>query len=77
MSSMSIGSVISNGTQGIQSGINRTAIAAGKIAAGIAEAPDAASSMIGLNQGAIETKASASVVKAADDMLGTLIDIHV
>lgn len=73
---MSIGSVLSTGFQGMQSGINRTAIAAGKIAAGIAEDSNAASTMISLNQGAIETKASASVVKTADEMLGTLIDLH-
>lgn len=58
------------------SGMNRTAISSGQIAGGITEDPNAAATMIGLTQGAIDTKASASVVKAADDILGTLIDIR-
>ncbi len=73
---MSIGAALNIGTQGMLNGMNRTAIAAGKIAGGITEDPDAARTMIGLSQGAIETKASASVVKAVDEMLGSLIDIH-
>jgi len=73
---MSIGAALNIGTQGMLNGMNRTAIAAGRIAGGITEDPDAAGTMIGLSQGAIETKASASVVKAVDEMLGSLIDIH-
>jgi hypothetical protein len=73
---MSIGSVLATGRQGIQAGINRTAIAAGRIAGGITEDPNAASTMLSLNQGAIETKASATIVKTADEMLGSLIDIR-
>lgn len=73
---MSIGSTLSIGTQGMLNGMNRTAIAAGEIAGGITEDPDAAGTMVGLSQGAIETKASTSVVKAVDEMLGSLIDIH-
>lgn len=73
---MSIGSIMSNGMLGMQTGINRTAISAGQIAGGITEDPNAAATMVGLTQGAIDTKASASVVKAADDILGTLIDIR-
>lgn len=73
---MSIGSIMNTGMSGMLSGMNRTAISAGKIASGITEDPNAAATMIGLTQGAIDTKASASVVKAADDILGTLIDIR-
>lgn len=78
---MSIGSALALGAQGIQAGMNRTAIAAGRIAGGVgggfANDPDAASLMVGLQQGAIETRASAAVVKSVDQMLGTLIDLRV
>lgn len=73
---MTILSALSLGVQGIQSGMNRTAIAAGKIAGGIAHDPDAARSMVGLRQGATESQASASVVKAIDQTLGSLIDLR-
>ena len=73
---MSIGSIMSNGMQGIQSGMNRTAISAGRIAGGISEDPEAATTLVGLSQGAIDSKISASVVKTGDELLGTLINIH-
>lgn len=47
---MSIGAALNIGTQGMLNGMNRTAIAAGKIAGGITEDPDAAGTMIGLSQ---------------------------
>ena len=73
---MSIASALSSSTQGILAGINRTEISAGRIARGISNDPDAAAAMVGLNQGAIDTQASVSVLKAADEMLGTLIDVR-
>ena len=73
---MSIGSIMSTGMSGMLLGMNRTAISSGKVAGGISEDQNAAATIVGLTQGAIDTKASASVVKAADDILGTLIDIR-
>jgi hypothetical protein len=73
---MSISSALAFASQGIQAGMNRTAISAGRIAGGISNDPDAAATMIGLNQGAIDTRASMSVVRAADEMLGAIIDIR-
>lgn len=73
---MSISSIFASSTQGILAGMNRTAISAGRIAQGIANDPDAAAAMVGLQQGAHDTRASLSVLKAADEMLGTLIDIR-
>lgn len=74
---MSISSVMSLGMQGIQAGINRSEVAAGRIAgAGDIESWDLASSMVGLKSSEIQVKASASVVKTGDQILGTLIDIR-
>lgn len=73
---MSITSALSTSAQGILAGINRTAISAGRIEQGVAGSPEVAATMVGLSQGAIDTRASVSVLKAADEMLGTLIDIH-
>ena len=72
---MSIASIFSSAAQGVQAGINRTANSAGRIAQGISNDPDAAATMLGLNQGANDTRASLSVIKSADEMLGTLIDL--
>lgn len=73
---MSIGVMFSNSLKGIQAGMSRTAISAGKIAGGIADDPNAAGVMVGLIQGARDSKASLSVLKSADQMLGSLIDIR-
>jgi hypothetical protein len=73
---MSIGSIMSIGTQSMQAGNNRTAIAAGKIAGGISNDPDAASTMLELNRGAIDTEAAATIVKTGDQMLGSLINLR-
>ena len=74
---MAIGSVLSAGLQGIKAGIDRSDRAAGRIAGfgSSLETGDAAASMIDLKVSEIQVKASASVIKTADQVLGTLVDI--
>lgn len=70
---MSIGSIVSSGLQSLQSSINRTAIAGSNLNV---ENDDLAGKMVAMNQGAIDAKASANVIKTADQILGTIIDIR-
>lgn len=70
---MSISSILSSGLQGLQSGINRTAIPGGRIAAG---SDDLARDMVAMRQGEIDVKAAANVIKTGDQILGTLLDIR-
>lgn len=74
---MSISAIFANSTQGILAGMNRTADSAARIARGISDDPDAASAMVGLRQGENDTRAAIASLKAADEMLGTLINIRV
>jgi hypothetical protein len=75
---MSINSVISSGVQGVQAGIGRANQAAGQIASVGAEVAggDLAASIVDLKLGEIQVKASASVIRAGNEMLGSLIDIN-
>lgn len=70
---MSIGSILSTGMQSIQSSTNRTAIAGSGLNV---EGNEFARKMVGMRQGEIEVKASANVIKTADRILGTIIDIR-
>jgi len=74
---MAIGSILSSGLQGIQAGISRTDKAGAQIAsfATMTESPDLAASLVDLKMGEFQVKASATVIKVGDQMLGTLIDI--
>lgn len=79
---MSIGSVSSTslfaaGVQGVQSGVARANDAAGQIARfGTAEQDgDVVTPMVELKSSELQVKASAAVIKTADEMVGTLIDI--
>ena len=74
---MSINSVLSLGLQGMQSGIGRANQAAGQIARSGTnlENGDLATSILDLKIGEIQVKASASVIKTGDQLLGSLIDI--
>lgn len=75
---MSISSIISSGLQSMQAGINRTGSTGSRIAGfGLdTEGGDIAASMVGLMQGASDTKVAANVIKTGDELLGTLIDIR-
>ncbi len=77
-----VGSTLAVGLQGIQNGIGIANQAAADIArAGIEGADlnvaDLAASLVELKVGEQLAKASASVVRSADEMLGSLIDIRV
>jgi flagellar hook protein FlgE len=71
-----VSSVMSTGVQGLQAGFGRANQAAGEIArAGQPESGgDLASSLVDLKVSENQVKASAAVIKTADEMLGTLID---
>lgn len=75
---MAISSILSTGMQGVLNGINRTDRAAGRIAAkgATGDTGALAESLVGLRIGEIETKASASVIRTGDEILGTLLDIR-
>jgi len=75
--SVSSSSVLAAGVQGVQTGMASASDAAGKIARlGSSEQDgDFVTPLVDLKRSELQVKASASVVKAADEMLGTLIDI--
>lgn len=74
---MSVNSVLSTGIQGVQAGISRANQAAGEIArAGTTDQNgDLLTPIVNLKISEQQVKASAAVIKAADEMVGTLIDI--
>jgi hypothetical protein len=75
--SVSSSSVLATGVQGVQTGIASANEAAGKIARfGTTEQDgDIVTPMIDLKRSELQVKASAAVIKSADEMIGTLIDI--
>lgn len=62
----------------MQAGINRTSSASSRIAGfgAATDSGDMAAGMVGLRQGAIDVKAAANIIKAGDEMMGTLIDLR-
>lgn len=70
---MSISSILSTGMQSMQASINRTAIAGSRLNV---ENGEMAGNMVAMNQGAIDAKAAANVIKTGDEILGTIIDIR-
>ncbi len=76
-----IGSVLQTGINGIQRGVGQANQAASDIAkTGIDKSndnvtTDIAESAVDLKMSEIQVKASAKVVRAADEMLGTILDI--
>jgi hypothetical protein len=75
---MSVNSVLSAGVQGVQAGISRANQAAGDIArAGTTDQNgDLLTPIVDLKISEQQVKASAAVIKSADEMMGTLIDIR-
>lgn len=59
--------------QSMQASINRTAIAGSRLNV---ENGEMAGSMVAMNQGAIDAKAAANVIKTGDEIFGTIIDIR-
>jgi len=74
--SISAPSVLSSGVQGLQAGLSRANQAAGQIARSgtTEENGDLATPIVDLKSSELQVKASAAVIKTADDLLGTLID---
>lgn len=74
---MSIASIFSAGLQGVQAGASQVDRAGGRIArmAGATDSSDVAAALVELKVGELQVKASAKVIKAADELLGSLIDI--
>ncbi len=74
---MSVNSIMSVGVQGMQTSIGRANQAAGQIArvAANPDSGDLAAPLVDLKTSELLVKASASVVKSGDEMLGTLIDL--
>ncbi len=70
---MSISSILSSGMQSMQSSINRSAIAGSGLNV---ENDDLAQKMVAMQQGQIESRAAANVIKTGDQILGTIIDIR-
>jgi hypothetical protein len=75
---MSISSILSVGVQGVQFGINRANQAAGQIARVGTNlgSGDLALPIVNLKISELQVKVSADIIKTADQMLGTLIDIN-
>ena len=75
---MSINSILSTGLQGVQAGDNRTRMAGGQMLPAGRDIDNVAlaRSMVELKSGELQIKSSANVIKTADQMLGTLIDLR-
>lgn len=75
---MTVNSVLSTGVQGVQAGLQRASRAAGDIARfGTTEQDgDLATPIVDLKLSELQVKASAAVIKTADEVVGTLIDIR-
>ncbi len=73
--STTISTTLSMGLQGIQAGMQRVSIAGGRIAAHAADAEVLATNAVEQMSGRHQVGFSAQVVKTADQMLGTLIDL--
>lgn len=67
---MSISSILATG---MQASINRTAIAGSALNA---EDSEFAMKMVAMHQGEIDAKAAVNVIKTADQILGSIIDIR-
>ena len=77
---MSLGSVLNNGVSGVQSGFNTLTKAADKVAkVAQSESPteDLTQSAVNLVQGKLQVQAASKVIAAADEALGSIIDIKV
>lgn len=73
---MSVSTALLNGLQGIKTGFNRADAASGQIASsGVRDNGRLAEALLDLKQSEFQVKMSANVVKTADSILGTLIDI--
>ncbi|GAB1393251.1 hypothetical protein MASR1M60_14140 [Rhodocyclaceae bacterium] len=74
---MTISTAISNGLAGVQTGMNRVAIAGSRIAMNVTDTSALATNVVEQMQGQHQVGMSANVIKAADEMLGSIIDVRV
>lgn len=74
---MTISTSLSTGLQGIQTGMRRVNLAGGRIAAQTNETEMLAANVVEQMSGRHQVGLSTQVVKTADAMLGTLIDLKV
>ncbi len=72
---MTISTTLSTGLQGIQAGMQRVNLAGGRIAMPTSDPDVLATSAVEQMSGRHQVDISAQVVKTADQMLGTLIDL--
>jgi hypothetical protein len=74
---MAVNSILSTGVQGVQAGLQRANRAAGEIARfGTTEKDGGlATPIVDLKRSELQVKASAAVIRSADEVVGTLIDI--
>lgn len=72
---MTLSTSLSAGLQGIQAGMQRANVAGSRIAAHAPDAEMLATNAVEQMTGRHQVGLSAQVVKAADEMLGTLIDL--
>ena len=75
---MTINSMMISATQGMQNGFNRIAVHTTQASSGTADTPTEQinNAMVGMHEDAINIRASLSVVKTADAILGTLVDLR-
>lgn len=69
-------SALQTAAQGMQRGIARAATAAQDVAAAGAEPADLAAAAVEMRKARAEVAANARVLRTADDVLGTLIDLR-
>jgi hypothetical protein len=69
-------SPLQTATQGVQRGIARTAAAAQAVATAAAEPRDLTAALVESRVGRTEVAANARMLRTADQMLGTLLDVR-
>jgi hypothetical protein len=72
---MSINTLISTSLSGMQTGMNRVAIASGRISLNPSDNSSLANALVDQIAGSHQVKLSANVIQAADEMLGSIIDV--
>lgn len=73
---MAVSTAINMGLLGMQNAMNRIDRAGARVAMGAIDPTQLATSTVTQMEGAHEVKMAANVIKAADEMLGALIDTH-
>jgi len=73
---VSVNDLLGTATQGIQNGLARAAESASQVARSTsAEPADLAGAAVGMLEARAQVEASAAIVRSADRMLGSLLDV--